>query len=112
MVLMEALDNQKKSLVVILLKETQSFVWVYLIMLTVVICLLMEKKSLSLKLTKNLNFPTQFCFEWISNRFNATESREVSLIGNVYDFLVDYTFIDKSEILNIHKYLIVKSNRR
>ena len=35
---------------------------------------------------KNVNLPTQFCLENISNGFNATESREVYLIGNVYDF--------------------------
>ena len=45
---------------------------------------------------KNFNFPTQFCLGNISNRFSATESREASLNGNVYDFSVDYTAIDKS----------------
>ena len=35
---------------------------------------------------KNANFPTQFCLEIISNRFSATESREVSLNENMYDF--------------------------
>ena len=30
--------------------------------------------------------------------------------GNVYDFSVDYNAIDKSDILNIHKYLMVKNN--
>ena len=52
----------------------------------------MEKKYLSLKPAKNINFPTQ------------------SLDGNVYDFSVDCTFIDKSDILNIYKYLMVKNN--
>ena len=55
-------------------------------MLIIVICLLMEKKSLNLK------------------------SREVSLNGNVYDFSVDYNSIDKSVILNIQKYLMTKNN--
>ena len=50
---------------------------------------------------KNVNFPTQFCLRSISNGFSATESREVSLNGNVYDFSVDYNSIDKSDILNI-----------
>ena len=45
---------------------------------------------------KNFNFPTQFCLGNISNGFSATESREASLNGNVYDFSVDYTAIDKS----------------
>ena len=52
---------------------------------------------------KNVNFPTQFCLGSISNGFSATESREISLNGNVYDFSVDYSSIDNSSILNIHK---------
>ena len=59
---------------------------------------------------KNVNFPTQFCVGNISNGFSATEAREVSLKGNVYDFSVDYSSIDKSDILNIHKYLMTKNN--
>ena len=39
---------------------------------------------------KNVNFPTQFCLRSISNESSATESREVSLNENVYDFSVDY----------------------
>ena len=46
----------------------------------------------------------------MSGGFSATESREVSLNGNVYDFSVDYNPIDKSDILNIQKYLITKKN--
>ena len=65
----------------------QSFARSYIIMLIIVICLLMEKKCL------NLNFPTQFCPGSISNGFSATESREVSINGNVYDFLVDYNLL-------------------
>ena len=59
---------------------------------------------------KKFNFPTQFCLGSISNGFSATESREVSLNGNVYDFSVDYNSIDKSDILNSHKYLMTKNN--
>ena len=58
---------------------------------------------------KNVNFPTQFCRACISNWFSTTESREVSLKGNVYDFAVDCNSLDKSNILNIHKYLMVKN---
>ena len=32
---------------------------------------------------KNVNFPTRFCLVSISDGFSATESREVSLNGNV-----------------------------
>ena len=55
---------------------------------------------------KSVNFLTQFCLGSISNAFGATESREVSLNGNVYNFSVDYSSIDKSGILNIHMYLM------
>ena len=41
---------------------------------------------------------------------SATESREVSLNGNVYGFSFDYSSIDKSDILTIHKYLMNKNN--
>ena len=59
---------------------------------------------------KNINFPTQFYLGTTSNGFSATESREVSLNKNVYDFSVDHNSIYKSDILNIHKYLMTKSN--
>ena len=59
--------------------------------------------------SKNINFPTQFCLESISNAFSTTESRDVSLNGTVYDFSVDNNSIDKSDILNIHKYLMAKN---
>ena len=49
---------------------------------------------------------TQFCLRIISNGFSAAESREVSLNGNVYDIYVDRNSIDKSDILNINKYLM------
>ena len=51
---MEALDQQKKDLVLILVKQTQNFVRVDIIMLITVIVLLMEKKTLSLKPTKKM----------------------------------------------------------
>ena len=54
---------------------------------------------------KNVNFPAQFCLRSISNGFSVAESREVSLSGNVYDFSVNCNCIDKSDKLNIHKYL-------
>ena len=50
----------------------------------------MEKKSLKLKLkNKNVSFPTPLFLESISNGFSATESREVSLNGNLYNLSVD-----------------------
>ena len=38
------------------------------------------------------------------------ESEEVSFKGNVYDFSVDSGAIDKSNFLNIHKYLMIKNS--
>ena len=46
----------------------------------------------------------------MSNRFSALECRDISLYGHVYDFSVDYNYIDKSGILNSHKYLMIKNN--
>ena len=71
-------------------------------MLIIVICFLMEKKSLTLKLMiKMLNFLTQTFFESICNRFGANESREVSYKKNFYRFLVGYSANDKSDRVNI-----------
>ena len=53
---------------------------------------------------------SQFCLESISNGFGAADSRGVSLKENVYDFSVNYNALDKSDILNIHKYLMVKND--
>ena len=46
----------------------------------------------------------------ISNGFGVLDSREVSLNGNVYVFSGDYNSIDKSDILNIQKYLMTNNN--
>ena len=59
---------------------------------------------------KSVNFPTQFCLQSISNGYSATKSREGSLNENVYEFSVHYNSIDKSDTLNIHKYLMNKNN--
>ena len=52
----------------------------------------------------------QLCLGSISNRLSATKSREDFLKGNAYDFSVDYNSIDKSDILNILKDLMIKNN--
>ena len=53
-----------------------------------------------------LAFQLNFCLGNISDGFSITESSEVSLKGNVYDFSVGYNLIDN--ILNIRKYLMSK----
>ena len=62
--------------------------------------------------SKNNNFPTQFCLGSIPNEFDSLASREVSLKGNVYGFSVDYEAIEKPNILNIHKYLMIKNKKQ
>ena len=42
--------------------------------------------------------------------FHSDDLKEVSFKGNVYDFSFDYSSIDKSNSLNIHKYLMIKNN--
>ena len=69
--------------------------------------LLMENKYF---FKRNVNFPTQFRLGSISNGISATESREISLNRYRYDFSVDSNSIDKSNILDIHKYLMTKNN--
>ena len=73
--------------------------------------LVKRKKNFKFKTdNKNVNFPIQVCLRSIFNGFSAIDSRKVSLNGNVYDFSVDYNSIDKSDILNIYKYLMAKNN--
>ena len=57
-----------------------------------------------------MNFPSQFCLGSVSNKLDYVDSEEVYLEGNVYDFLVNYNSSDKSDILNIHNYLMTKNN--
>ena len=84
---MEFLVHQKKGLVLTLLKQTQNFVWVSIIILIIVICLLTEMNFSKFKAdNKNINFPTQIFLWSIFNGFSATKSREISLNENVHDF--------------------------
>ena len=70
----------------------------------------MEKKYLNLKPTvKMLIFQLNFVWEVILMDL-VLLSLEISLNGNVYDFSIDNNPIDKSDILNIHKYLMTKNN--
>ena len=59
---------------------------------------------------KNVNFPNEFCLGSMFNKFSYAEEEELSLKENLYDFSADYEAIDKSDILNIHKYLINKNS--
>ena len=50
-----------------------------------------------------------FCIGSISEKFAGVEYRQVSFKRNVHDFSNDYKATDKSDILNIHKYLMFKN---
>ena len=112
MVLMEALVHQKKKLSINFSKANTK------------LCLSLhyngdnsylfvnEKEIFKVKDdNKNVNIPTQFYLRSISNKFGATESREVSLIEMCIIFqLITTLWTNKSDILNIHKCLTVKNN--
>ena len=51
-------------------------------------------------------FPLSFAYK--AYLINLNMSEEVSFKANA--FSVDYIAIDKSDILNIHKYLVFKNN--
>ena len=107
--LMEALDYQKRSLNLISVKLIAKF-YLSLRYNGINSYLFVNGKEI-FKFSsdnKNVNFSTQFCLGSISSGFSTLESREVSLSGNVYNFSVDYNAINKSSILNIHKYLMIK----
>ena len=64
MVLRKGLGHKRKILTVILVNEIETFALLYIIMLIILICLLMEKKSLHLKLKiKMLTFQLNFVSE-------------------------------------------------
>ena len=44
-----------------------------------------------------------FVQEVFSNKFDCVEEEEVSLTGNVHDFLVDYDAIDVSDVLDMQR---------
>ena len=68
------------------------------------------KEICKFKTSNKNNFLSQFCLGSISNKFDGDVLNEVSFKGNVYDFSVGNEAIDNSNILSIHKYLMIKSN--
>ena len=75
--------------------------------------MLTKTKNLKQKIqanNKSVNFPSRFCLERISNKFDYVESEKIYLKANVYDSSFDYDAIYKYDISNIHKYLMIKNN--
>ena len=58
-------------------------------------------------LTFQLNFVSE---EYLMDLVISNESRQISVNRNVCKFSFDYNSIDKFNILNIHKYLMLLSN--
>ena len=52
----------------------------------------------------------KFCLGNVSKDFMKNEQSEISLNCVVYYFFVDHISVEKEDILNIHEYLMVKSN--
>ena len=99
---MEALVQQRINLILILLKQTQNFpVCVYSTIFIIFLWFFNGKQIFKFKANnEKFNFPTEFCPGIISNGVSPTESGEVSLNGSVYYSSLDYSSIDKSDILN------------
>lgn len=73
--------------------------------------MLSENKSTSSKLIIKLPpFFPNFVKEAYLQIFGKNESKEASFKENVHVFSVDYAAIYKSDILDIHSYLIIKNN--
>ena len=51
-----------------------------------------------------------FCLGSVSKDFPKDEQSEISLNSTVYDFSADRSSIKKEDILNIHQYLMIRSN--
>ena len=104
---MEALVYQRKSLALVLVKQMRKIYLSLHYNNDKSYFFINGKEIFKFKSdNKNVKFLTQFCLGSISNGFRATESKEVSLNGNLYNFSVDYNFIDKSYLLNIHENLM------
>ena len=83
-VLIEALDHQKKNVSITFTKVNTKFCLSLHYNAYNSYLFVNEKKIKAVN--KNVNYPTQFCLESISDGLSAIQSAEVSLKGNVYDF--------------------------
>ena len=80
-------------------------------MLTIVICLLMEKTSLKLKpIIKMLTFQFNFVLEAYLVLLTLQSLLSLSLNGNVNNVSVNYDSVDKFDRLNFHEYLMNRNN--
>ena len=103
LLLIEALVHTQKKFSI----KIQNFAWVYITAVTIFL-LVHWKEVFKFKASNGtVNFSTQFCLGIISIEFGA---REIYLRENVCYFSVDYNYVDKPSISEIHKYLMVNNN--
>ena len=50
------------------------------------------------------------CLGNISDDWTATNAKKTGLLGDIFDFAVDYTNTSVSDIYNVHRYLMKKHN--
>ena len=82
---MKALDHQRKSLVLILLKGNTKFCLSLHYNADNIYLFVNGKETFKFKAdNKNVNFPTQFCLGSIPNGFSNTESREVCDVDIIF----------------------------
>ena len=89
------LVQQRKSLTLTLVKQKRNFAWACITMVTIVICLLMRKKSYKFKAdNKNLNFLTQFSLGSISEKFDNYHLNEMFMIlQSIVMLLIKQTYL-------------------
>ena len=55
----------------------------------------------------------KLCIGNLSDQWTASESEKIGLLGNIYDFLVDYqAVLGVNPIYDMHRYLMTKHNIR
>ena len=79
-------------------------------MVTIAIYLLMANKLLTLRAKNSESIKYPMCLGGLSKGYDKNCRKETGLYGNVYDFSVDYNAIKVDDILDVHKYLMKKSN--
>ena len=107
LVLMEALEHQRKKIYINFTKEKTKFSLNLHDNADKSYLFANGKEINKFKASnKNNSFPSQFCLESISNEF---DNNDLALKRNVYDFSIDYRAIDISNILNILKCLMINN---
>ena len=81
-------------------------------MVIIIVFLLTEKGIYKFKENKNINLPIQFCLGSISSKFDYFKAEKYlqKEMCMTFELIMIFQLIHKSDILNIHKYLMLKNN--